>query len=161
MEAPPPYGDDRVIDISRHAPKKDGVRFMGWKMIMLPHMGKVAAGHPIEIIGFTGEGVPFPEPLLKGNKSEYFTVEIKGTSMTEAGIEDGDIAVIRKAGEPKQNKIMLVRHEGDSTLKRIKIKETKEGREVRLCWEDGSGHSVLVDDDQYEVQGEFFKIMKR
>ena len=119
-------------------------------------MGKIAAGVPIEIGGFTGEGIPFPKLLLKGNWQDCFAVQVSGTSMTEVGINDGEYVLLKKAYEPKHNRIMLVRHEGDSTLKRIKIMETKEGREeIELCWEDGSGHSVVVDDDDYQIQGEY------
>ena len=151
----PSYGE-RIIDITKYAPKREeSVRFTGWDIIVLPFMGKVAAGVPIEIGGFTGEGVPFPKQLLKGNWLDYFVVEISGTSMTEVGINDGEYVLLKKAYEPKHNKIMLVRHEGDSTLKRIKIRETKNGREVELCWEDGSGKSVVVDDDDYQIQGEY------
>ena len=159
-EAAPAYGE-RTIDISRYAHNdipKDKVRFTGWDMVILPHMGKVAAGRPIEIGGFTGEGFPFPKPKLRGSEEDYFTVEIEGTSMTEAGINDGDFVVIRKAEEPRQGKIMLVKHDGDSTLKRIKIKETRNGSrmEVYLHWENGSGNFKLVDSSEYEIQGEFY-----
>jgi len=163
-EAAPTYGE-RTIDVSRYAHDdlpRDKVRFTGWDMVILPHMGKVAAGRPIEIGGFTGEGIPFPKPKLKGSEEDYFTVEIEGTSMTEAGINDGDYVVIRKAVEPKQGKIMLVKHDGDSTLKRIKIKESKNGNgmEVYLHWEDGSGNFKLVDSSEYEIQGELYCTLK-
>jgi SOS-response transcriptional repressor LexA len=124
-------------------------------MVILPHMGKVAAGVPIEVNGFTGMGVPFPREKLKGNVTDYFTVEVAGSSMTAIGINDGDTVVIRKAIVPKQGKVMLVVHDGESTLKRIKIKENREAQEVYLNWEDGSGRSEMVSDPDWEIQGEF------
>jgi len=165
-EPTPAYGE-RTIDVSRYAQEdtpRDKVRFTGWDMVILPHMGKVAAGRPIEIGGFTGEGIPFPRPKLRGSEEDYFTVEIVGNSMTEAGISDGDYVVIRKAVEPMQGKIMLVKHDGDSTLKRVKIKEARNGNrngiEVYLHWEDGSGHFKLVDSSEYEIQGEWYCTLK-
>jgi len=156
-ESVPAYGE-KVINIARYtrAAPVDGVRFTGWDMVILPHMGKTAAGRPIEIGGFTGEGFPFPEQMLKGRKDDYYTVQVEGSSMTEAGINDGDYIVLRKAIEPKQGKIMLVKYDGSSTLKRIKIRETTGGIEVRLHWEDGSGKAKMVDSLEYEIQGEFY-----
>ena len=160
-ESIPAYGD-KVIDISRHAhpnAPKDGVRFTNWDMVILPHMGKVAAGIPIEITGFSGEGIPYPKQKLRSKADDYFTVQVSGTSMIEAGIEDGDYIILKKAVEPAQGRIMLVKHDGDSTLKRVKIKEPngKNGMEVYLHWEDGSGESRRVDSEDYEIQGEFFQ----
>jgi len=161
---PPPYlaaapaRSGQVIDISRHTGggRKDGVRFTGWDVIMLPHMGRVAAGVPIEINEVSSEWAPFPQPLLRGSDREYFFVTVSGTSMTEAGINDGDLVLLRKARAPRQGKIMLVRHENESTLKRVKMKENGE---VFLHWEDGSGRSQRVDDPDWEVQGELFTVM--
>ena len=156
----PAYGE-KIIDFSRHAQKEapmDTVKFMGWDMLILPYVGKVAAGEPIDINAYTGDGVPFPRPLLKGSEKDYFVIKIEGTSMTSADTHTGDIVVIRRAEEPVDGKIMLVRYENSSTLKRIKIKETKkEGRRVYLHWEDGSGNARMVDSTEYEIQGEFYR----
>lgn len=151
----------KVIDISRYTHDEipvDSVRFMGWSMTILPVVGKTAAGKPIEINVYTEEGMPFPRQLLKGKEDDYFIVEIEGTSMIEAGIHTGDYVIIRKAEEPVSGRIMLIRYENSSTLKRIKIKETKkDGRQVYLYWEDGSGDFKLVDSSEYEIQGEFYR----
>jgi SOS-response transcriptional repressor LexA len=47
-------------------------------------------------------------------------VEIKGTSMTNAGINDGDYVIMRLAKGPSHGKVMLVRYGNESTVKRIK-----------------------------------------
>jgi repressor LexA len=135
----------------------DSVKFMGWDMVILPYVGKTAAGQPIEISAYTGQGWPFPLPKLKGNAEDYFVVLIDGTSMTEAGINTGDYVVIRKAEEPKNGKIMLVRYENSSTLKRIKIEKRKGKEAVYLYWEDGSGDFKMVDSTEYEIQGVFYQ----
>ena len=151
----------KSIDISQYAYDEipmDGVKFMGWNMAILPVVGKTAAGKPIEINAYTGEGMPFPRQLLKGKEEDYFIVKIEGTSMTEADIHTGDYVIIRKAEEPVSGKIMLIRYENTSALKRIKIKNTKkDGHQVYLYWEDGSGDFKLVDSSEYEIQGEFYR----
>jgi SOS-response transcriptional repressor LexA len=100
--------------------------------------------------------VPVPAPILKGDKTRYFSVEVKGTSMTNAGINDGDYVIMRLAEEPLHGKVMLVRYGNESTVKRIKI----EGNKVFLCWEDGSDESIEVDSSEYEIQGEFVKLLR-
>jgi SOS-response transcriptional repressor LexA len=122
----------------------------------IPFYGKTAAGRPIDINISPERVVPVPAPVLKGDKSRYFSVEVKGTSMTKAGIRDGDYVIIRRAQEPESGKVMLVRHNDESTIKRIKIREGK----VLLCWEDGSGKIIEVNSSDYEIQGEFVKVMR-
>jgi SOS-response transcriptional repressor LexA len=122
----------------------------------IPFYGKVAAGRPIDINIPPDRVVPVPGPVLRGDKSRYFSVEVKGTSMTGAGIIDGDYVIIRRAEEPENGKIMLVRYGDESTIKRIRIKEGK----VLLCWEDGSGKIIEADSSEYEIQGEFMKVLR-
>jgi repressor LexA len=83
-------------------------------------------------------------------------VIIQGKSMMKAGIKDGDYVIIRRAEEPESGKVMLVRCDDESTMKRIKVKE---GR-VILCREDGSGKTIEVDSSEYEIQGEFVKPLR-
>jgi SOS-response transcriptional repressor LexA len=122
----------------------------------IPFYGKVAAGRPIDINIPPDRVVPIPAPVLKSDKSRYFSVEVKGTSMTNAGIKDGDYVIIRRAVEPESGKVMLMQYGNESTIKRIKMK----GKKVLLCWEDGSGEIIEVDSSEYEMQGEFVKLMQ-
>jgi SOS-response transcriptional repressor LexA len=122
----------------------------------IPFYGKVAAGRPIDINIPPDRVIPVPAPVLKGDKTRYFSVEVKGTSMTNAGILDGDYVIIRRVDEPEDGKVMLVRYGNESTVKRIRLREGK----VLLCWEDGSGEIIEVDSSEYEVQGEFVKLMR-
>ena len=156
-ETAPAYGEN-VIDLSRFTGRreKNGVRFHGGEMVLLPYVGKAAAGVPIEVNEPTGYGVPFPKRHLKGKWQDYFTIGIYGTSMTEFGISDGDDVVIRKTSDPKPGKVMLIRHQGETTLKRLIVKETKEGEKYFLRWEDGSGREdPIEEDDDWEIQGEY------
>ena len=123
----------------------------------MPIVGKTAAGKPIDISAFTDEGFPFPVPLLKGKPENYYIVKIEGTSITEANIYDGDYILIKRAEAPINGKIMLVRYENSSTLKRIKIERKKGVELVYLHWEDGSGDFKIVDSSEYEIQGEFYR----
>ena len=96
----------------------------------IPFYGKAAAGRPIDINIPPDRVISVPGPILKGDKSRYFSVEIRGTSMIRAGIKDGDYAIMRRAEGPENGKVMLVRYGNESTVKRIRIEK---GR-VFLCW---------------------------
>jgi SOS-response transcriptional repressor LexA len=140
----------------QNAPKVDDNVASLAPVYYIPFYGKVAAGRPIDINIPPSRVVPVPVPVLRGDKTRYFSVEVKGTSMTGAGIKNGDYVVMRRAEEPEDGKVMLVRYGNESTVKRIRLR----GDRVLLCWEDGSGKTVEVDSSEYEVQGEFVKLMR-
>jgi SOS-response transcriptional repressor LexA len=136
---------------------ENDVEYLDWEMIMIPYFGKTAAGEPLDISIPPDEYMPFLRQTLKGNPEDYFYLKIQGYSMVDAGINEGDMVVIRRAEEPINGEIMLVRHENASTLKKISIKRGK----IYLCWEDGTGKRIPVDSGDYEVQGVLVWITKR
>jgi SOS-response transcriptional repressor LexA len=138
-------------------PNIDRVIFNDWGMVMIPYYGKTAAGRPIDISIEPEYEYPFPETAIHGDIKDYYCLTICGTSMTEADIHDGDIALIRHAEEPENGEIMLVRYGNESTLKRIRIRR----KAVYLCWEDGSGQEIKVDSDEYEVQGRLVNMWRK
>jgi SOS-response transcriptional repressor LexA len=159
-EAEPEYASP-VVSIKDYLPKTEkleNVRFVDWDIVMLPFYGKTAAGIPIDMTTAPGYAVPYPRQKLKGKgkEKEHYVVQVQGTSMTEAGIQDGDYAIIRHTEQPQDGKIMLVRYEAESTLKRIRIKKDK----VYLHWEDGSKKKKLVDSSEYEIQGEYIAALR-
>ena len=121
------------------------------EIIMIPCRGITAAGSPIDIYSVPDEYIPFPKKLLPGgNPEDYFFVSLHGVSMTQAGMNDGDYVLIRRCNEPQAGKIMLVQHDGESTLKKIEM--DKNGL-YRLCWQDGSGRTQTIDSENWSVLG--------
>ena len=122
-------------------------------MLVLPILGKTAAGTPID----AQETLQFPRRLLKGNETDYFCLEVEGYSMTEAGIDDGDHVILRRTDIPENERIMLIQHEGQTTLKKLKIKNGI----TYLCWENGTNHEpIVVNSDGFIVQGALVHIIK-
>ncbi len=119
-------------------------------LVMLPVFGSTAAGTPIDINNDVEDYVPFPKTMLTEKPTNYFWLHIRGYSMTEAGISNNDLVLIRKKDHPIDGKIMLVRYKNCSTLKRIYINDRGT---TYLCWEDGSGKRIAVTSEDYEVQG--------
>ena len=86
-------------------------------------LGSIAAGTPIEAIQHEVDKVALPEDLQKNG--EYFGLRVKGDSMIEAGINDGDTVIIKKASTADTGQIAVVLiDEQEATLKRIRKKVT-------------------------------------
>ena len=83
----------------------------------LPVMGRIAAGVPIEAISEVSHHVAVPGSMLSG-KGQHYALEVKGDSMIEAGINDGDIVVIREQSTADNGDIVVALVE-DHGLDRI------------------------------------------
>jgi DNA polymerase V len=83
----------------------------------------ISAGFPSPADDFLDASIDLNKALIK-NKDATFYGRVKGDSMIGAGIHDGDLLIIDKSIEPKNNKIAVCFIDGDFTVKRIQI--TKE-----------------------------------
>jgi len=118
----------------------------------LPLYEVVAAGKPLESLD-AGETFSVPLSRLHGNPKQYFAVRVRGESMTEAGIYDNSIAVIREELDLIDGKIYLLRREGEYTLKRYRL-----GNDMKpkLLYEDGTGREMKIHEgEDWEVVGVF------
>ena len=89
------------------------------QVVELPIVGRIAAGLPIEAIE-SGENTFYvPKVLAKG--SDSFILEVKGDSMIDAGINDGDFAIIKKQNTANNGDIAVaLTNENEATLKRFR-----------------------------------------
>jgi len=120
----------------------------------IPYVWDIAGGPPITQSDDTEETVSVPSRLIRKGE-QYYVASIRGSSMSEAGIRDGDLVLIRCADNPKDGAIQVVRYKDKSTLKRLH--KTEKGWE--LHYEDGSGKVIKGDSADYEVQGEFIAVL--
>ena len=91
----------------------------------IPLLGSIAAGDPVEAIENSDEYLPVPNSIVSPN-FKYFGLRVKGLSMIEEGIFDGDIAVIKKTNNAENGKIVAVITEDNNvTLKTIKFEDSK------------------------------------
>lgn len=114
----------------------------------VPVIGTVTAGAPITAIEDITGYVGFEAPDI--NPSELFALKIKGESMINAGIFDGDIVIVRKTDYAENNDIVvaLVNHE-EATVKRF-FKE-KDSKKYRLQPENDSMEAIIL--DEVEILG--------
>lgn len=124
-------------------------------VIEIPLHGRIAAGAPIE--AFEGHSsLPVPAALL--GPGEHYALEVSGDSMIEAGIFDGDFALVRRTNTARDGEIVvaLVRGE-EATLKYLH----KEGGMVRLDPANAAYDPQVYGPDEVEVQGKLAGLLRR
>jgi repressor LexA len=124
-------------------------------VIEIPLHGRIAAGTPIEAL----EGatmLPVPAALL--GAGEHYALEVAGDSMVEAGILDGDYALIRRTDVARDGEIVVALiDEAEATLKFFR----KEGAMVRLDPANRSYDPQRYRPDQIRVQGRLAGLLRR
>jgi len=112
----------RVIVNERPEPPKGAMPVQAVDAVELPVMGRIAAGVPIEAISHVSHHVAVPGSMLSG-RAQHYALEVKGDSMIEAGINDGDIVVIREQDTAENGDIVVALVEdAEATLKRFRRK---------------------------------------
>ena len=110
--------------------------------------GQIAAGTPIEALRDPGNAVVVPPDMI--GKGRHYALEVSGDSMVEAGILDGDVAIIRE-GETADTGAIVVALVDDNevTLKRLRRK----GQSIALEPANSSYETRIFGPDQVKVQG--------
>jgi len=97
----------------------------------LPLLGSIAAGAPLLAEEHVDEYLAVPEPLSRGG--EEFLLRIRGDSMIDAGILDGDIVVVRRAQDARNGEIVAALVGDDESANEATVKRFfREGTRVRL-----------------------------
>ena len=87
----------------------------------IPVLGKIAAGTPVEAIQNEVSRIPLPSNIEKNG--EFFGLKVQGDSMIEAGINDGDTVIVKKADTAENGKIVVALiDDHEAMLKRIRRK---------------------------------------
>lgn len=124
-------------------------------VIELPLHGRIAAGAPIEALeGQTS--LPVPAALL--GAGEHYALEVSGDSMIEAGIFDGDFALVKRTNTARDGEIVvaLIRNE-EATLKYLR----RENGMIRLDPANGMYDPQIYRPDEVEVQGKLAGLLRR
>lgn len=124
-------------------------------VIDIPLHGRIAAGAPIE--AFEGHtSLPVPAALL--GPGEHYALEVSGDSMVEAGIFDGDYALVRRTDTARDGEIVvaLVRGE-EATLKYLH----RENGRIRLDPANGSYEPQIYAPHEVVVQGKLAGLLRR
>ncbi len=124
--------------------------------VQIPLYGKIAAGTPIEALANESETIPVPFDMVAlGN---YYALTIEGNSMIEAGIMDGDTAVIRKQEQADNGKIVVALVDNsEATLKVLK----KDGNVVHLIPCNKDYETQTYTSERVKIQGVLSGIIRK
>lgn len=124
--------------------------------ISVPVMGRIAAGVPISAIQNNTHDVIVPAEML--GSGEHYALEVKGDSMIEAGILDGDTVIIRNTttASPGEIVVALVDDE-EATLKRFRRK----GASIALEAANPAYETRIFSIDRVKVQGKLVGLIRR
>jgi repressor LexA len=148
----------RVIDGDARAaaPLPRGAMPISVSAVDLPVMGRIAAGVPIEAISEVSHHIAVPGSMLAGQERHY-ALEVKGDSMIEAGINDGDVVVIREQDTAENGDIVVALVEGhEATLKRYRRK----GGMIALEAANPAYETRVLPEDKVRVQGRLVGLIR-
>ncbi|MBO6281024.1 MAG: transcriptional repressor LexA [Alphaproteobacteria bacterium] len=125
-------------------------------VVSIPLYGKIAAGLPIEAIADETETVSVPFEMV--SLGQYYALKIEGDSMIEAGILDGDTAIIRKQNQADDGKIVVALIDNnEATLKVLK----KNGDTVKLVPCNKDYKTRTIEASRVKIQGVLSGILRK
>ena len=145
----------RVIDGDKPDSKPAQAMPIDGGAVELPVMGRIAAGVPIAAISEVSHNVHVPQSMV--GQGEHYALEVKGDSMIDVGINDGDVVVIRETNVADNGDIVVALVEGqEATMKRFR----KNGNAIALEAANPAYETRVFRDDQVKVQGQLVGLIR-
>lgn len=146
----------RVIEGTKAEPPRAALPVEAIHALELPVMGRIAAGVPIEAIAEVSHHIAVPGSMLSG-RGHHYALEVKGDSMIEAGINDGDIVVIREQSTAENGDIVVALvEEHEATLKRFR----RRGSMIALEAANPAYETRVFPDHAVRVQGRLVGLIR-
>ncbi len=140
---------DNVIALPKRLPQPAN------DIIELPLHGRIAAGMPIEAME---RDITLPVPAALLGPGEHYALEVSGDSMVEAGILDGDYALIRKTNVARDGEIVVALiDDSEATLKYFHA----DGARIRLDPANAAYQPQIYGAHQVQVQGKLAGLLRR
>lgn len=146
-----------VIEGDKRSPEPASSSFFADpRTVSVPLMGRIAAGVPISAIQNHSNDIACPPDML--GAGEHYALEVKGDSMIEAGIHDGDTVIIRRCHSADNGDIVvaLVEQE-EATLKRLR----KKGSTIALEAANPAFETRIFRPDQVDIQGRLVGLIRK
>ena len=125
--------------------------------IAVPVMGRIAAGTPIEAIQTRSHTINMPPEMLTAT-GEHFALEVRGDSMIEAGILDGDIALLKRSDAADTGDIVVALiDDEEATLKRLR----RRGASIALEAANPAYETRIFGPDRVTIQGKMVSLIRR
>ncbi len=133
-------------------------------LVSVPLLGRIAAGEPIPVPSsdfatMGDETIELTRGLLPADMTGIYALQVRGTSMVDAMIGDGDIVVMRHQNTARNGELVAVwlRDQGETTLKRFYL----ENGRVRLQPENPTMKPIYQDPANVEIQGKVVLVVRR
>src|SRR5438132_287823 len=128
----------------------------GGRPVAVPVMGRIAAGTPIEAIQNRSAVINMPADLL--STGDHFALEVRGDSMIEAGILDGDMALIRRSEAADTGDIVVALiDDEEATLKRFR----RRGASIALEPANPSYEVRILPPNRVKIQGKLIGLYRK
>ena len=153
--------------IRRHSDISRGIKFLapqqkGRKLVYIPIVGVIAAGEPIPVPDtgniISHEGLEVSKKLVRG-KQDIYALRVKGDSMLDALIEDGDIVLMDHVSSAENGDMVAVwlKEQQEVTLKRF----FAEPNRIRLEPANRRMKPIYTNPDNVEIQGKVVAVIRR
>ncbi len=154
--------------LRRHAEVSRGIELLGRATpagALVPIIGQIAAGEPIPVpdagtwdVTAAAETMSVPPEMTRGREG-VFALRVKGTSMIDALINDGDIVVMQAASTVENGEMAAVwfKQERETTLKKVYV----EPRRVRLQPANSQMQPIYAAHGDVEIQGRVIGVIRR
>lgn len=133
----------------------DGAEEKAENVVRIPVFNEIAAGSPILMNESVEDNYSLPKEWVRNTK-DVFMLKVKGDSMINKNIYDGDYVVISKQNMPKVRDIVAVDIEGEATLKTYKVIEGK----ITLVPENEHYEPIVIEDQQFSFLGVAIGLVK-
>jgi repressor LexA len=128
----------------------------GGRPVAVPVMGRIAAGTPIEALQTRSHTINVPPEMLASG--EHYALEVRGDSMVEAGILDGDMALIQRTeGADTGDIVVALIDEEEATLKRFR----RRGASIALEPANAAYEVRILPPNRVRIQGKLVSIFRR
>ncbi|MGO9171531.1 MAG: transcriptional repressor LexA [Rhodomicrobium sp.] len=146
-------GNKRSFDESPQVPF---IRDRDDSGVSVPVMGRIAAGVPRSAIEDHSHALVMPPEFL--SQGEHFALEVRGDSMIDAGIQEGDTVILRKTTTAESGEIVVALiDEEEATLKRLR----KKGQSIALEPANPAFETRIFGPDRVRIQGKLVALLRR
>lgn len=154
--------------IRRHAEVSRGIELLAWSPIprfQVPIIGQIAAGEPMPVptsdtwdVAASSETLEVTEGLTQGKEGVY-ALRVKGTSMVDALINDGDIILMQYVNVVENGEMAAIwlKAEKEITLKKVYVEPSR----IRLQPANSEMRPIYTDPENVEIQGKVIAVIRQ
>jgi repressor LexA len=134
----------------------------GVSTVDVPLVGRIAAGHPKEPIEAVDEMLPLPWAAFRQvrhndiEEGRLFLLRVSGDSMTGAGINDGDLALVRRQSTAGSGEVVVAIVDGETTVKRLRVSKSK----IALEAENPFYSPIEADPSEVQIAGRVIGLIR-